>query len=266
MNPTGPGRGDQPPIKIDYDRLDVADIMAQIKAGIVAQPPEPAVEPVPPADGGAPPPPDEPEPPSSGLKGRLKRLFFTLMRPFAPVQKLLALPTHRELMETVRKLHQTNLRIEEMVTRIDAEFRRVNGEIGRTEGRVDVANERIDASRDHVDGLQRRNDELLQGTNERLGEVHRTVNARIDDVHAAISDRIDLVHRTTNERVDGAYGEIQRSMEFVKLLHNLSHNIVVELSKLKIEEEGLKLKTRVMEKDFEFLGRRERALEKEILK
>jgi predicted nucleic acid-binding Zn-ribbon protein len=40
--------------------------------------------------------------------------------------------------------------------------------------------------------------------------------------------------------------------------------MVVELSKLKIEEEMLKSKARILEKDFEFLGKREKALEKEI--
>jgi hypothetical protein len=38
------------------------------------------------------------------------------------------------------------------------------------------------------------------------------------------------------------------------------------MSKLKIEVETLKTKTRVMEKDFEFLGKREKALEKEAFK
>jgi len=259
MNPIGPDRGDQAPIKIDYDRLDVADIMAQIKARIAERPAAPAEETAPPGAGGTRPPGDEPDLPPSGLKGRLKRVFFKLMRPFAPVQKLLALPTHQELMATVRKLHQTNLRLEELMTRIDAEFRRVNGDISRAESRTDVVNERLDIATANIQ-------DQINVLPPRIDDVHRTLNERVDEVHATISDRIDLVHTTTNERVDGAYGQIQRSMEFVKLLHNLSHNIVVELSKLKIEEEGLKLKTRVMEKDFEFLGRREKALEKELLK
>jgi hypothetical protein len=260
MNPTGPGGGERPPIRIDYDHLDVADIMAQLKAGIAAHPAAPAAAPVLPSDAvGTQPPGDEPEPPTAGLKGFLKRLFLKLMRPFAPVQKLIALPTHRELMETVRKLHQTNLRLEELMQRIDVEFHRVNREINRAELRNDVVNERLDIA---TANLQ----DQINVLPPRIDDVHRTLNGRIDEVHATISDRVDLVHRTTNERVDGAYARIQRSMEFVKLLHNLSHNIVVELSKLKIEEEGIKLKTRVMEKDFEFLGRRERALEKELLK
>ncbi len=52
--------------------------------------------------------------------------------------------------------------------------------------------------------------------------------------------------------------------EYTQLIHNLSHNIVVELTKLKIEQENLKLKTRIMEKDFEFLGKREKTLESKV--
>lgn len=65
---------------------------------------------------------------------------------------------------------------------------------------------------------------------------------------------------------DRMSGELDRLREYIKLLHHLGHNLVVELSKLKIEEETLKTKTRVMEKDFEFLGKREKALEKEMFK
>jgi len=283
MDQNGTERRDQSGIVIDYDRLDVADIMAQIKKKIADQTaaapasPDVPAETAGPADSeGAPPPPPSPpapELPPAGLKGKLKGLFFKLMRPFAPFQKLLALPTHRELMETVRKLHQTNLELEKIVTMMDGEFRRINKHLLRTEKRIDIANDRIDAVRDHADVradvLHRRADDIARAANERIEEVHRTANDRINaglDHVDLLQARTDGVLRTTNERVDGAYGDIQRAMEFVKLLHNLSHNIVVELSKLKIEEEGLKLKTRVMEKDFEFLGRREKALEKEFLK
>lgn len=281
MDQTGTERRDQSGIVIDYDRLDVADIMAQIKKKIADQTaaapasPDVPAETAGPADseGAPPPPPSAPELPPAGLKGKLKGLFFKLMRPFAPFQKLLALPTHRELMETVRKLHQTNLELEKIVTMMNGEFRRINKHLLRTEKRIDIANDRIDAVRDHADVradvLHRRADDIARAANERIEEVHRTANDRINaglDHVDLLQARTDGVLRTTNERVDGAYGDIQRAMEFVKLLHNLSHNIVVELSKLKIEEEGIKLKTRVMEKDFEFLGRREKALEKEFLK
>jgi len=69
-----------------------------------------------------------------------------------------------------------------------------------------------------------------------------------------------------NKRLDLAYDEIGRIKEYTKLLHSLSHNLVVEMTKLKVEEEALKVKARILEKDFEFLGERERALEDQVFK
>jgi hypothetical protein len=79
--------------------------------------------------------------------------------------------------------------------------------------------------------------------------------------------RAVLILDHANRRIDGLEKErerIDRLQEYTKLLHHLCHNLVVELSKLKIEEEMLKSKARILEKDFEFLGKREKALEKEI--
>lgn len=82
-----------------------------------------------------------------------------------------------------------------------------------------------------------------------------------------------LILDQTNRRLDFLSASIdeidqrlKRAMEYTKLLHSLSHNIVVELTKLKIEEQNLRMKARIMEKDFEFLGKRERAVERQILK
>jgi NADH/NAD ratio-sensing transcriptional regulator Rex len=69
-----------------------------------------------------------------------------------------------------------------------------------------------------------------------------------------------------NKRLDLAFDDIGRIKEYTKLLHSLSHNVVVEMTKLKIEEENLKIKARILEKDFEFLGKREKALEDQVLK
>jgi len=57
-----------------------------------------------------------------------------------------------------------------------------------------------------------------------------------------------------------------RTKEYTKLLHSITHNIIVELTKLKIEEENLKVKTRIMEKDLELLQKREKALEEKVFK
>ena len=81
-------------------------------------------------------------------------------------------------------------------------------------------------------------------------------------VHEEAMETAQILHQT-NLRLDD---ELQKSIEYTKLLHNLCHNLVVELSKLKIEEENLKNKTRILEKDFEFLEKREKALEKLLLK
>lgn len=53
-------------------------------------------------------------------------------------------------------------------------------------------------------------------------------------------------------------------IEYIKLLHNTSNNLIVELSKLKIEEEFLKTKIKVLEDKMEFLENRERAIEKKL--
>ena len=87
-----------------------------------------------------------------------------------------------------------------------------------------------------------------------VAEEHRQTVLLLDQTNR----RIDLLERD-RER-------LARSQEYTKLLHQLYHNLVVEMSKLKIEEETLKTKVRILEKDFELLGKRERALEKEIFK
>ncbi|MFZ2053653.1 MAG: hypothetical protein WAU81_05595 [Candidatus Aminicenantales bacterium] len=81
--------------------------------------------------------------------------------------------------------------------------------------------------------------------------------------------RTVLILDHANRRIDRLEQNIERLdrlQEYTKLLHHLCHNIVVEMSKLKIEEETLKTKTRIMEKDFDYLGKREKALEKEVFK
>jgi hypothetical protein len=73
-------------------------------------------------------------------------------------------------------------------------------------------------------------------------------------------------HRQMVMILDQANKRLDKEQEYIKLIHNLCHNLVVELTKLKIEVDLLKTKVQIMEKDFEFLGKRERALEKEVFK
>jgi len=68
-----------------------------------------------------------------------------------------------------------------------------------------------------------------------------------------------------NVRIDETSTRLETTRETVKLLHNLGHNLVLELTKLKVEEEALKSKVRVLEKELEILGKREKAIEKRIL-
>lgn len=197
---------EESPIKIDYENLDVASIMDQIKEKIARQPRKSQelhkIEPIPSSPSYVSYQPEEAVP---GYRKRIKKIIFKIMRPFSPLIKLLVLPVHEEVMETVSKLHQTNQRL----------------------------------------------DSLNQSLEKSLGEVLAHTDKGFDEIH---------------QRLNLAYENLYKTMEYVKLLHNLSHNIVVELSKLKIEEETLKSKTRIIEKDFEFLGEREKALEKRIFK
>ena len=197
-------------IKIDYENIDVANIMAQIKAKVAAMPKKSPEETMPPQDFASPsiPPPDMP-PEIEGGRSKLKALLLKIMKPFAPVIKLLILPVHHELTETIRKLDITNRKLDYWTEKLDRDLYRVN----------------------------------------------ETLNARIEEVDGTINKRLDL-----------AYDEIGRIKEYTKLLHSLSHNLVVELTKLRVEGDTLKVKSRILEKDFEFLGQRERALEDQVFK
>lgn len=201
---------DERDIKIDYENIDVADIMDQIKKKIAAQPkkePElPLVESnyIPYA---ATPPEMPPEAP--GARSKIKALLLKIMKPFSPLIRLLVLPVSHELAETVKTLDLTNKKL-------------------------DYLSEKL-----HHDLFQ---------------------------LNESLNSRIEVVDKAVNERLDFAFDDIGRIKEYTKLLHSLSHNVVVEMTKLKIEEENLKIKARILEKDFEFLGRREKALEDQVLK
>lgn len=191
-------------IRIDYDHLDVSDIMDQIKKKIDARPKDKLAGPV--SDEK---PPEEPllHPPEFEKNGssasKTKRLLLKLMKPFSPIIKLLVLPVHQELRETIYTLDRTN---------------------------------------------------------KRLDLLSHFLNGALDEVKTNLSQ----FNSETNKRVDLAYEDLTRAKEYAKLLHNLSHNIVVEMTKLKIEEENLKIRIRILEKDFEHLKSREKVLESRV--
>jgi len=192
------GKTNQPedkPIRIDYDRVDVADIMAQVRARIAARP-------APPAETEAPAPrpdlqtgqPASPAPDGGEGRSRAKGRLLKLMKPVTPLIKLAILPVNEELVRTVRVLDHANKQLDYLTAKFDRDIHRVESQLSERLGRIDT--------------------------------------------------------------------QLAITKENVKLLHALSHNLVVELTKLKIEHEALRNKVRVLEKDFETLGRRERALEK----
>ncbi len=191
-------------IRIDYDHLEVSDIMDQIKKKIDARPKDELVG----FASDEKPPPESPLNPSefeeSGLSAsKTKKLLLKFMKPFSPIIKLLVLPVHQELKETIYALDRTN--------------------------------KRLDLLSDFINGA-------------------------LDEVKTNLSQ----FNSETNNRVDLAFEDITKAREYAKLLHNLSHNIVVEMTKLKIEEENLKIRLRILEKDFEHLKNREKALESRV--
>jgi hypothetical protein len=180
-------------IRVDYDKVDVADLMAQIeKAAAAAPAPEPGESASPPAppssplDPGPAAVPPAPAPAPAGPKAGLQDRAARLLSPFFPILRLIGLPQHQEIRATQASLHATNVRIDRDVTAI---------------------------------GL-------------RLDEMQRDLN---------------------------------RTHEYVKLLHNLSHNLIMVVSSQRIEIDMLKSKVRIMEKDLEYLRARERALEETTL-
>jgi hypothetical protein len=199
-------------IKIDYDNIDVKDIMAQIKKRISLAPEPPSEQEDDQTEASGDVPYYTPEPIDEGRKARLKKILFKMMKPFSPIIKLLVYPIHKELRDTILKLDETNRRL----------------------------------------------DFLYEKQSQQFQEIKRAIDV--------VDGKVNNFNINTNKRIDAAFKDIHKIKEYTRLLHALSHNMVVEMTKLKIEEENIKLKARIMEKDFEFLGRKEQALEKEIYK
>jgi hypothetical protein len=68
----------------------------------------------------------------------------------------------------------------------------------------------------------------------------------------------------SNRRVDEYILTLNRSQEYIKLLHLLNHNLVVEVTKLRLEHEALRSRVKLLEKDLDFLVKRERAVEERV--
>ncbi|MCX7973700.1 MAG: hypothetical protein N3B16_04280 [Candidatus Aminicenantes bacterium] len=194
---------------IDYERIDVASIMDQIKKKIASQPrPKPA-EKTKEEKIIIPPPPRSPWEleTATGWKARVKTILLKVMRPFSPLIKLMVFPVYHELRETILKLHHANMRIDYACTRLD--------------------------------------------------HLSAKLDLEVDKLSQILNQRID--------RLEIRFEVVDRLREYTKLMHSLAHNLVVEMSKLKIELDTLKIHHRILEKDFRHLEQRERLLEKEIV-
>ncbi len=179
--------------RIDYDRVDVADIMDQVKKRVADNQPAPEAPPA------GPPVP----PPARGWKGLLKKTARFLARPYFPF----LIPLYEWFKFSLN--YEVNVRIDETATR-----------------------------------LQSTRDEIM---------------TRLQLTQGEIVTRFEI----TRDEIVTKLGTTQAT---AKLLHNLVHNLVLELTKLKVEEEALKSKVRVLEKELETLGKREKAIEKRAFK
>jgi hypothetical protein len=88
-------------------------------------------------------------------------------------------------------------------------------------------------------------------------------------VHQQIVETNEKLYRTDKnlEKLQEQFNVLMsKTIEYVKLLHNLNHHLVAELTKLKIEKEGMKTKMRNLENKIDFLEKREKTLERSVLK
>ena len=95
--------------------------------------------------------------------------------------------------------------------------------------------------------------------------LHQEIRATQASLHAT-NVRIDRDVTAIDLRLDEARRDLNKTHEYVKLLHNLSHNLIMVATSQKIEIDMLKSKVRVLEKELEYLQKRERALEEKALR
>lgn len=247
-------------LEIDYDHIDVAALVTQIQKAAAEEPPVEARETVAPRDSASPPSPSPqdsispplplpPIPPSpsplstepvsgpQGLKQKIKKILRKLMKPFFPVIRLLAFPIHEELRTTIESLHETN-------KRLDYLFQLLHFQEEKYDRRLETLEQRLDQ---RLEVLEQRFDQRLEIVDQRIEKSEQ---------------RLDHLEGTLDERLK----DLDKSIDYIRLLYNLDHNLVVELTKLKIEADTLKSKFRILEKDQEFLQKREKALEERAAK
>ncbi len=74
--------------------------------------------------------------------------------------------------------------------------------------------------------------------------------------------KLDMMISTIEKLGDNINSALGVYKEHIKVLHNYTSHITTEITKLKIENEELKVKIKELEESIEFLKERERALEK----
>ena len=142
-------------------------------------------------------------------------------------------------------------------------------EIGKEDHRYYVPSAHISADSTEIHGAKGKARGLLLKI---MRPFSPLIKLLILPVYEELRETVLILDRTNkrldylSSSIDEVDQDLRRTMDYTRLLHTVSHNVVVELSKLKIEEENLKLKARILEKDFEHLGKREKALEKHIIR
>lgn len=106
--------------------------------------------------------------------------------------------------------------------------------------------------------------EDIQATLRHLDQTNRRLDALATEMPIRFSEVITELERVRT-RLDTRLADLDRTMEYVKLLHHLDHNLVVEITKLRIEFETLRSKVLILEKDLDTGAQRERVLEKQLL-
>jgi hypothetical protein len=82
-----------------------------------------------------------------------------------------------------------------------------------------------------------------------------------------VRNLITELHNQTQTQIHHINQDIptlHQSKEYIKLLHNAINNMIVEFSKLKIEEELFKTQIKAMEDRLAFLEKRERSIERKL--
>ena len=105
-----------------------------------------------------------------------------------------------------------------------------------------------------------------------MGPLSPLIKLLVLPVHEEVIETNEKLFRTDKnlEKLQSEFAKLNevmgKTIEYVKLLHNMNHHLVAELTKLKIEKEGMKNKMRTLENKIEFLEKREKVVEKSVFK